>query len=382
MSRSLSTLVVFSVFAAIPAAKAYRTTHGLLSDDRCAAHPTVTLSVPQPATPQPDPARGEFSGGFYHVEEIDNGLFYMTDGVYQSIFVISQQGIVLVDAPPSIGFNAQDPGSSVSILDVVHSAPGAAGLPVKKLIYSHAHYDHIGAAGIVRQAFPQVQIIAHKLTKERLAALPAAPGAVAVPVPTSTFSHQRRVGRGDAQLQLHYRGPAHEPGNIFIYAQKQRLLMLVDVIFPRWSPFNDLALAKDIPAYVAAYEQALEFNFETFVGGHLNRLGSRDDVIEGKRYIDDIVANAGRALDPEDSPDAVGFAGVFADAAARGADARNSLGMFHLYLDQVACKCANLTLTAAQTPSGIDWLGRLGAADTNTLTHCWVVVESLRIDHR
>ena len=48
---------------------------------------------------------GEFSGGFYHVEELKDGLFYMTDGAFQAMFLVSGEGIILVDAPPSIGFN-------------------------------------------------------------------------------------------------------------------------------------------------------------------------------------------------------------------------------------------------------------------------------------
>jgi hypothetical protein len=39
-----------------------------------------------------------------------------------------------------------------------------------------------------------------------------------------------------------------------------------------------------------------------------------------------------------------------------------------------------LTLNGATTPSGTDWRGRFGAADRNTVGHCWRMVEALRID--
>jgi glyoxylase-like metal-dependent hydrolase (beta-lactamase superfamily II) len=97
---------------------------------------------------------------------------------------------------------------------------------------------------------------------------------------------------GHQNLVLSYEGPIHQPGNIFIYAPGQKTLMLVDVIFPGWSPFNDLALAKDVPRFVAAHEKILTFDFTTFVGGHLNRLGTRADVEESQRYTLDIKANA------------------------------------------------------------------------------------------
>ncbi len=144
--------------------------------------------------------------------------------------------------------------------------------------------------------------------------------------------------------------------------------MLVDVIFPGWSPFSDLALAEDVPKFFEAHDLALSFDFDTFVGGHLNRLGGRQDVALAQQYIEDLRANATAALsDPA-------LFQIF------GIAPQNSLGAFAIYLDQVACRCANLTLNPATTPSGNSWLGLLGAADINTVGHCWQVAESLRID--
>ena len=58
----------------------------------------------------------------------------------------------------------------------------------------------------------------------------------------------------------------------------------------------------------------------------------------------------------------------------------NPLGAFNIYLNEMACDCANKTLDASTTPSGKDWRNRLGAADINTLTHCWTMGEAMRID--
>jgi hypothetical protein len=51
--------------------------------------------------------------------------------------------------------------------------------------------------------------------------------------------------------------------------------MLVDVVFPGWVPFAYLGLAEDVFGYVQAHDIALNYNFDTFVGGHLTRLGTR-----------------------------------------------------------------------------------------------------------
>ena len=375
--RAAGVLAIGCLLLLASSAAAYRPDHGFLPGgaSTCDLHVPVTLAVPANAAPVPDPFQGQFSHGFYHVEEIADSLFYATDGVYQSLVLVDPSGILVVDAPPSIGVNAADPSQSVSYLDVIFSIPEAAGKPIRKLVYSHSHLDHIGAASLIRDAFPGVEIIAHRQTNRQLRRStglvgPFLPGSGTLPPPLATrvFSRLKFVHLGSQLLKLSYLGPVHEPGNIFIYAPYQRVLMLVDVIFPGWSPFNDLALAEDVPKFLEAHDLVLSFDFETFVGGHLNRLGRRQDVEAARRYMDDLRLNAAAALS---DPALFQIFGIVPG---------NSLGAFSIYLDQVACRCANLTLDPAATPSGENWLSLLGAADINTVGHCWQIAESLRID--
>ena len=186
--------------------------------------------------------------------------------------------------------------------------------------------------------------------------------------PTEVFTKEKKLKLGKQVLHLSYKGAAHEPGNIYIYAPKQGVLMLVDVVFPGWSPFSNLALAEEVPEYINAYDEVLEYDFTVFIGGHFNRMGTRTDVVEAKKYIMDIKANALSALQ---NPALFQIFGIFP---------KNSLGAFSIYLNQMACDCANRTLEPATTPSGVDWRARIGNADINTLSHCWVLGEAMRID--
>jgi hypothetical protein len=40
---------------------------------------------------------------------VQRNLYYVTDGVYQSAFLTTPDGVVLFDAPPSIGGNLRGP---------------------------------------------------------------------------------------------------------------------------------------------------------------------------------------------------------------------------------------------------------------------------------
>ena len=60
---------------------------------------TETTQLPEAAKGPAIPSKG------YLVEEIREGLFWVTDGAYNTIFLVTDEGVVAVDAPPSIGKN-------------------------------------------------------------------------------------------------------------------------------------------------------------------------------------------------------------------------------------------------------------------------------------
>ena len=138
--------------------------------------------------------------------------------------------------------------------------------------------------------------------------------------------------------------------------------MLVDVIFPGWVPFAYLAVSQDIPGSIAAPTEALKYPFTTFVGGHLTRLGTREDLLRHQEYIEQLKAECAKALDTFD------VGGVFASV-----DPTNPWAIFRGYLDGVASEAAR-----AIAPK---WRDRLGGVDAFTDKNAFAMTESLRIDY-
>jgi glyoxylase-like metal-dependent hydrolase (beta-lactamase superfamily II) len=310
--------------------------------------PQVRCAAPLPETAGGvpiDPGKG------YFVEELDDGVYWVTEGTYQVMFVTTGAGVIVVDAPPSIGQN------------ILNAIAEVTDEPITHVIYSHSHADHISAASI----YPaDATYIAHEetaaqLERERPVPFGTFVGGGPVPLPTVTFAESFTLNVGSQTLELEYRGPHHEPGNIYIYAPAQKVLLLIDIVFPGWIPFTELAVAEDVPGFYQAHDDILSFDFKTLVSGHVGRLGTRADVELQQEYILDIQANAIQALQTVD---------FFAIAQETGFE--NSWLLFDTYLDAVAEECADLTLAK--------WLGQLGGADIWTFQHCQVVIESLRID--
>src|SRR3990172_9253340 len=214
---------------------------------------TVSLIPDSAKGPAIDPGKGYFVG------EIRDGLYWVTEGSYQVMFLTTGEGVIVVDAPPSIGKNMLK-----AVAEVTNE-------PITHVIYSHSHADHISAASM----YPtEATYIAHAETATRLGR--SSPtfgvfvGGSKVPMPTVTFSKTYSLSVGSQTLELSYKGPAHEAGNIFIYAPKQKVLMLVDVIFPGWTPFKNLAVAEYAPDFIRAHDNVLSFYFYTLIPAPLS----------------------------------------------------------------------------------------------------------------
>jgi glyoxylase-like metal-dependent hydrolase (beta-lactamase superfamily II) len=295
------------------------------------------LNVPASAKGQGiDPEKG------YRLEHLGDGLYMVTDNAYQSMLLVHDAGVVVIDAPPSYSARLGQAVAEVSAKPITH------------VVYSHSHIDHIGGT---KALGGQPIIIAHEETR-RLLVRAADPNR---PLPTVTFSDNYELSLGGKRLELSYHGNAHEPGNIFIYAPAQRVLMVVDVIFPGWMPWRRFALAQDIPGYFAQVEKIRSMEWSILVGGHVSRTGTHADVELQAEFLHDVKQAAatalattkpGQGLNPLDEPNA--WAG------------------FDNYIDRVAAQCVN-TLTPK-------WATRLAGFDVWIWDQCFAMEQSLRLE--
>jgi len=283
----------------------------------------------------------------YFVGRVQGNLYWITDSFYQVMFLSTREGVVLVDAPPTIGHN---------LLRAIAEVTQANGRPSKvtHLVYSHSHADHIGAASLFGR---DVMRIGHRETR-RLLREADDPNR---PAPNVTFDRSYDLNVGGEHLHLAHHGPNHSPDNIFIYAPRQATLMLVDVLYPGWVPFKNLAVSQDIPGWIKAHDIAMRYPWETLVGGHLGRLGTREDGHLQQEYLRDLDASTREAMALDPTP-------YFAEYGPAG----NAWAIFKTYLDAVATKAAE--------PVVAMYTGVLGAADVFTVDNAFAVLESLRID--
>lgn len=334
--------------AAIPAV----TVAGVALGGTSAAAADAAVAADTPALPDyapvPVAATGpKIDASGYYVGRISGALYWVTDGFYQSMFLSTCEGVVLVDAPPTIGHN---------LLRAIAEVTAANGRPseVTHLVYSHSHADHAGASSILGK---DVVRIGHAACRQLLLR-DADPNR---PAPTVTFQDRYTLEVGGERLELAYHGPNHSPDNIFVHAPEHRTLMVVDILYPGWVPFKSLAVSQDIPAWLRAQDIAMGYPWKTLVGGHLGRLGVRADGDLQRAYMADLQASTRASMNLDPTP-------YFAKYGPQG----NSWAIFKTYLDAVAAQAA--------APVAAKYTGVLAAADVFTFDNAAALVESYRID--
>ena len=99
---------------------------------------STEIIAPPDSAPIPRSAFGPaLNSQGYHIGRVERNLYWVTDGVYQSAFRTSRDGVVLLDAQPTSGHNLQ------RAVDEIAAADGVSN-KVTHLFYSHHHRDHAG----------------------------------------------------------------------------------------------------------------------------------------------------------------------------------------------------------------------------------------------
>ena len=283
----------------------------------------------------------------YYVGRVERNLYWVTDGVYQSAFMTTGDGVVLFDAPPSIGHNLR------RAVDEIAAANGVSNR-VTHLVYSHHHADHGAGASL----FENVVRIGHEETRRLL----LRDGDPSRPVPEVTFSDRYTLEVGGERAELAWHGSNHSPDNIYIHFPDHDTLMFIDVVNAGWVPIYNLNLSEDVQGYIQAPDIALAYPWTHLISGHLGRLATREDVAVHQQYIADIEASSKEALE---SVNPVPYYMHYGENAWAGVKA---------HLDTVTERAA--------APVIAKYTGVLAAADIEVFTYTttFQIMQSLRLD--
>jgi glyoxylase-like metal-dependent hydrolase (beta-lactamase superfamily II) len=218
------------------------------------------------------------------VEGTEN-VYVFRHGNHQAMFVVTRDGVIATD-PVAYG---RPQGGAAYVAEIRK----VTDKPIRYLVYSHHHFDHIAGGQAFKDA--GAKIIAHKRAKERLAAVKDP----FTPLPDEVFEKSRTLKLGGTTLELTYVGLNHSDSTIVMRLPKEKILFAVDFLPVGGVPGRGMIDFYPLEA-PASIKRVLAMDWERLIPGHPgpgDRLGTKKDVqdqLEFLQYASETVKAAAR----------------------------------------------------------------------------------------
>jgi len=228
------------------------------------------------------------------VEGTENVYIYRYAN-HQSMFIVTKDGVIATDP---IGLAR--PQAVTTYIDEIRKATDK---PVKYVIYSHHHYDHI-AGGKPFKALGAT-FVAHENVAKRLVPL-SDPDTV---LPDRSIGNNGDVITfGDTQLELTYVGRNHSDSSLVMRLPNEKIIFAVD--FLPVGRFPGLSMIDSYPQeWEESIKKVLTMDWQRLIPGHPDsggRLGTKEDVQAFLMLLQDASAQiktdarAGKCWQPEE----------------------------------------------------------------------------------
>ena len=216
------------------------------------------------------------------VDGTDNVYIFRYMG-HQSIFVVTPEGVIATDP-----ISERRP-----VKAYIDAIQGVTKAPVKYVIYSHSHFDHIAGG----KAFKDMgaTFVAQRNMKARLEALKPAD----VVMPDEWVDEKKNISLGGTTLELNYVGKNHTDNMLVMRLPRERIIFTVD-----WIPLQAVQFRGMADTYVPDIEESLKkviaMDWERLIPGHPGpggrQIGSKEEATNQLDYLEDLSAAVKKAV--------------------------------------------------------------------------------------
>ena len=201
------------------------------------------------------------------IERIAGEVYRFRNKFHYSVFAVTPEGII-----------ATDPINAEAAEWLKATLQRRFNLPVKYLIYSHEHPDHISGGEVFADT---AIVVAHERAKAKIVGEQRRTA-----IPHLTFTDRMTLELGGTTVELSYVGRNHSDNSIVMRFPKERVLFAVDFIPVEAVAFRDMHDAY-VEEWIESLERVERLDFDILAPGH-GRLGTRDHVRQFREYMQDL----------------------------------------------------------------------------------------------
>ena len=216
------------------------------------------------------------------ITKIAGDLYRFQNNFHYSVFLVTSEGVIVTD-----------PIDAEAAAWLKAEIASRFNQPIKYLVYSHDHRDHIAGGEVFADT---ATVVAHENAKATIIGekRPTA-------VPDITFSDSMTLELGGKRVELHYLGRSHSDNMIVMLFPEERALFTVDFVSVKRLPYQTLSDSY-FPDWIHAVEAIDRIDFDILVPGH-GPMGTKADAADHGAYLRDLydavlaAARAGQSLD-------------------------------------------------------------------------------------
>jgi glyoxylase-like metal-dependent hydrolase (beta-lactamase superfamily II) len=200
------------------------------------------------------------------VDGTDN-VYVFRNGNHQAMFVVTKQGVIATDP---VAYGRPTGGQ-----DYINEIRKVTQAPIRYLIYSHHHLDHIAGGKAFKDA--GATVVAHRNARRRLAAI----NDPSTPLPDRVVGDRALISLGGTTIELRYLGLNHSDSTLVMRLPREKIVFIVDTIPVGTIPGRGMIDFHPLETE-AFMKRVLALDWERLIPGHPgqpnDRLGTKKDV--------------------------------------------------------------------------------------------------------
>lgn len=217
----------------------------------------------------------------------------IVDGVYSFRAFFHRNMIVVTDA----GVIVTDPMGPIQAKMMAAEIKKITDKPVKLVIYSHNHWDHIAGAGVFKAD-------GAKILQHELGAKATVPHKNVIPADETWNGPRHDVKIGSQVIELYYLGSSHGAGMTVMRLPKRKLLHTVDVVTHNRLAFRNMP--DSVPRnWIKALARIEKLEFDRIIPGHGAPSAPRSAVTAQREYLVALTAAVKKAVGITKNPFAI-----------------------------------------------------------------------------
>jgi glyoxylase-like metal-dependent hydrolase (beta-lactamase superfamily II) len=203
------------------------------------------------------------------LEQINGNLYRHTTGaglaVHSGLVLITKEGALVID-----------PAMTCTAGWLRDEIKRRFNVPVKYVVLTHAHADHISGAQVLQK--DGAIVVANQRAVE-----PIVGEKIPTAVPDRVFDADMTITLGGDKVLLHRVAPSHSDSMIMVLFPGQRALQCTDVCEAKSMPYNDF-LDFYYPGWIETLDWVLKQDVDVIDIGHYSP-GTRADIAAERAYV-------------------------------------------------------------------------------------------------